>query len=47
MAKAWVVRRAILEELNKGRPVMVLGVSNGGEHSAANEITSGEIPFHT
>ncbi|MEO0945767.1 MAG: endonuclease/exonuclease/phosphatase family protein, partial [Pseudomonadota bacterium] len=30
MAEAWVLRRAVLDELEKGRPVMVLGDFNDG-----------------
>ncbi|SEP71925.1 endonuclease/exonuclease/phosphatase family protein [Thalassovita taeanensis] len=46
MAEAWVLRRAILAELNKGRPVIALGDFNDGEHSVSSEIISGELPFH-
>ncbi|MDA5558811.1 endonuclease/exonuclease/phosphatase family protein [Shimia sp. MMG029] len=45
MAEAWVLRRAIVEELNLGRPVMVLGDFNDGEHAVSSEIISGEVPF--
>ena len=45
MAEAWVLRRAILEELDRGRPVMVLGDFNDGEHAVSSEIISGETPF--
>jgi endonuclease/exonuclease/phosphatase family protein len=45
MAEAWVLRRAILEELDLGRPVMVLGDFNDGEHAVSSEIISGEHPF--
>ncbi len=45
MAEAWVLRRAIVEELNKGRPVMVMGDFNDGEHAVSSEIISGEVPF--
>jgi hypothetical protein len=45
MAEAWVLRRAIVEELNQGRPVMVLGDFNDGEHAVSSEIISGEVPF--
>lgn len=45
MAEAWVLRREILAELNKGRPVMVLGDFNDGEHAVSSEIISGEVPF--
>ncbi len=45
MAEAWVLRRAILDELRQNRPVMVLGDFNDGEHAVSSEIISGEIPF--
>ncbi|MBO9475352.1 endonuclease/exonuclease/phosphatase family protein [Shimia sp. R10_1] len=45
MAEAWVLRRAIVAELNLGRPVMVLGDFNDGEHAVSSEIISGEVPF--
>ncbi len=45
MAEAWVLRRAILEELDEGRPVMVLGDFNDGEDAVSSEIISGELPF--
>lgn len=45
MAEAWVLRRAIVEELEEGRPVMVLGDFNDGEHAVSSEIISGEVPF--
>jgi Endonuclease/Exonuclease/phosphatase family len=45
MAEAWVLRRAILDELNLGNPVMVLGDFNDGEHAVSSEIISGETPF--
>ena len=45
MAEAWVLRRAILEELDKGHPVMVLGDFNDGENAVSSEIISGETPF--
>ncbi len=45
MAEAWVLRREILEELNKGNPVMVLGDFNDGEHAVSSEIIAGEVPF--
>jgi endonuclease/exonuclease/phosphatase family metal-dependent hydrolase len=46
MAEAWVLRKAIVAELDKGRPVMVLGDFNDGEHAVSSEIISGERPFH-
>ncbi|CUI70086.1 endonuclease/exonuclease/phosphatase family protein [Cognatishimia activa] len=45
MAEAWVLRKAIVEELQKGRPVMVTGDFNDGEHAVSSEIISGETPF--
>lgn len=45
MAEAWVLRRAIVDELNLGRPVMVLGDFNDGEHAVSSEIIAGEVPF--
>lgn len=45
MAEAWVLRRAIVEELHKGNPVMVLGDFNDGEHAVSTEIITGETPF--
>jgi hypothetical protein len=45
MAEAWVLRRAILDELDLGHPVMVLGDFNDGEHAVSSEIISGEMPF--
>lgn len=45
MAEAWVLRREIVSELRAGRPVMVLGDFNDGEHAVSSEIISGETPF--
>lgn len=45
MAEAWVLRRAIVAELEQGRPVMVLGDFNDSEHSVSSEIITGETPF--
>ncbi|MGH1412308.1 MAG: endonuclease/exonuclease/phosphatase family protein [Pelagimonas sp.] len=45
MAEAWVLRREILKEIDQGRPVMVLGDFNDGEHAVSSEIISGETPF--
>ncbi|MEM8980450.1 MAG: endonuclease/exonuclease/phosphatase family protein [Pseudomonadota bacterium] len=45
MAEAWVLRKAIVDELAMGRPVMVLGDFNDGEHAVSSEIISGERPF--
>lgn len=45
MAEAWVLRRAIIEELQAGYPVMAMGDFNDGEHAVSSEIISGEHPF--
>ena len=45
MGEAWILRRAILDELSRGRPVMVMGDFNDGEHAVSSEIISGEVPF--
>ena len=45
MAEAWVLRGLILDELDRGRPVMVLGDFNDGEHAVSSEIIAGEVPF--
>ncbi|WP_425052570.1 endonuclease/exonuclease/phosphatase family protein [Psychromarinibacter sp. S121] len=45
MAEAWVLRRLVIAELDAGRPVMVLGDLNDGEHAVSSEIVSGEKPF--
>jgi endonuclease/exonuclease/phosphatase family metal-dependent hydrolase len=45
MAEAWVLRAAILRELQAGHPVMVTGDFNDGEHAVSSEIVSGERPF--
>ncbi len=45
MAEAWVLRKAIVAELEQGRPVMVTGDFNDGEHAVSSEIISGETPF--
>jgi hypothetical protein len=45
MAEAWVLRRAIIAELQAGNPVMALGDFNDGEHAVSSEIISGEDPF--
>lgn len=45
MAEAWVLRRAILEELEAGNPVMVLGDFNDSEYAVSSEIITGETPF--
>ncbi len=45
MAEAYVLRRAVVAELEHGHPVMVLGDFNDGEHAVSSEIISGETPF--
>ncbi|MEO0358470.1 MAG: alpha-1,4 polygalactosaminidase, partial [Pseudomonadota bacterium] len=45
MAEAWVLRRAVVAEINAGHPVMVLGDFNDGEHAVSSEIIRGETPF--
>ncbi len=45
MAEAWVLRGAIIGELQQGRPVMVLGDFNDSENAVSSEIISGEAPF--
>ncbi|MCF6445599.1 endonuclease/exonuclease/phosphatase family protein [Nereida sp. MMG025] len=45
MAEAWVLRRAVVKELQAGHPVMVLGDFNDGEHAVSSEVISGETPF--
>ncbi|MEM0923863.1 MAG: endonuclease/exonuclease/phosphatase family protein [Pseudomonadota bacterium] len=45
MAEAWVLRRAVLAELDQGRPVIVLGDFNDNEHAVSTEIVTGERPF--
>jgi len=45
MAEAWVLRRAIIEELDKGHPIMVLGDFNDCENAVSSEVASGELPF--
>jgi len=45
MAEAMVLRRLIVEELDAGNPVMVLGDYNDGEHAVSSEIIAGEKPF--
>lgn len=45
MAEAWVLRRAIIAELEQGNPVMVMGDFNDGEHAVSSEIITGEAPF--
>lgn len=45
MAEAWVLRGLILDELEAGAPVLVLGDFNDAEHSVSSEIITGEAPF--
>ncbi len=45
MAEAWVLREAIVAELTRGNPVMVMGDFNDGEHAVSSEIIAGERPF--
>ncbi|MCK4712452.1 MAG: endonuclease/exonuclease/phosphatase family protein [Marinosulfonomonas sp.] len=45
MAEAWVLRGLIIDELEAGHPVMILGDFNDGEHAVSSEIISGETPF--
>lgn len=45
MAEAWVLRGLVLDELDRGRPVLVLGDFNDGEHAVSTEIITGETPF--
>lgn len=45
MAEAWVLRREILNCLDRNEPVMVLGDFNDSEHAVSSEIIAGEIPF--
>jgi endonuclease/exonuclease/phosphatase family metal-dependent hydrolase len=45
MAEAWVLRRAVIDEIKTGNPVLVLGDFNDGEHAVSTEIITGEAPF--
>lgn len=45
MAEAWVLRKLVLDELEAGYPVLVLGDFNDSEHAVSSEIIAGEIPF--
>jgi hypothetical protein len=45
MAEAWVLRRHIVDEIEAGYPVIVLGDFNDGEHAVSSEIITGERPF--
>lgn len=45
MAEAWVLRQLIVEEINKGNPVIVLGDFNDSENAVSSEIIAGERAF--
>ncbi|MDA5095499.1 endonuclease/exonuclease/phosphatase family protein [Aliiroseovarius sp. KMU-50] len=45
MTEAWVLRKLVVEEIEAGNPVVVLGDFNDGEHAVSSEIISGEVPF--
>lgn len=45
MAEAWVLRKLVVDELDQGRPVIVLGDLNDGPRSVTHEIVAGERPF--
>jgi endonuclease/exonuclease/phosphatase family metal-dependent hydrolase len=45
MAEAWVLRGAIISELQQNRPVIVLGDLNDNENAVSSEIITGEVPF--
>ncbi len=45
MAEAWVLRKLVVEEIEAGNPVVVLGDFNDGEHAVSSEIIAGEVPF--
>lgn len=45
MAEAWVLRQLIVEEINAGNPVIVLGDFNDSENAVSSEIIAGERPF--
>ena len=45
MAEAMVLRKLVVDELDAGNPVMVLGDYNDGEHAVSSEIIAGEKPF--
>lgn len=44
MAEAWVLRRLILQDLEAGHPVVVMGDLNDPGHSITQEIIAGERP---
>ncbi|TDT74172.1 endonuclease/exonuclease/phosphatase family protein [Litoreibacter halocynthiae] len=45
MAEAWVLRQLVVEEINKGNPVIVLGDLNDNDNAVSSEIIAGERPF--
>ena len=45
MAEAWVLRQAIVADLQNGQPVIVLGDFNDSENAVSTEIITGEAPF--
>lgn len=45
MGEAWILRREVVAEMQRGNPVMVLGDFNDGEDAVSSEIISGEVPF--
>lgn len=44
-AEALVLRKLVVEEIEKGNPVMVLGDLNDSEHAVSSAIITGEKPF--
>lgn len=45
MAEAWLLRKLVVDELQEGHPVMVLGDLNATPQSATQAIIAGERPF--
>ncbi|EPX81685.1 endonuclease/exonuclease/phosphatase family protein [Litoreibacter arenae] len=45
MAEAWVLRQLVVEEINSGNPVIVLGDLNDSDNAVSSEIIAGERPF--
>ncbi|WP_281858885.1 endonuclease/exonuclease/phosphatase family protein [Litoreibacter halocynthiae] len=45
MAEAWVLRQLVVEEINNGNPVIVLGDLNDNDNAVSSEIIAGERPF--
>ncbi|TCO72805.1 endonuclease/exonuclease/phosphatase family protein [Rhodovulum euryhalinum] len=45
MAEAWVLRKLVVDELEAGNPVAVLGDLNATPQSATQQIIAGEAPF--